>query len=448
MKNIFILMLLLTSVHVMAQNKDSISIDDYYIDFSVPDLSALGMLGIENDEIVRPGNLKEFAAAITNYVDSDGSLKPAMALEWTFMKTFTKKDPIKWNKSFQPRNLALTFATTEEDSLGIRMGIGFKWVPIDKGDPLGDPKFYSKISTLAKTYYTNEAYQGVKEYNDFVLRILESNDSRNEGYQPELLAAILTVLDPRDELLKYRKGISNGDIENLEKTLDEALIKSLTQAGLQDSLSKEKKGFLLKKYQELVLSGFSSNQISFSDYISETIKKAKDDYRKQYWNAQSLALSAGWVGHSPTSTYNDFNNEKFSAFSSYSFPTIGGSSNNKLKGQLIAQLKYEMDLSGDSLDYNYFSIGAKHLFGNSNNRFSSEILYSNSQTTLIELDQQLPTKYLRYTIGAELKLTDGTWLEFSFGGQKFFEGQNEDNAILANFGFKHAIQNKRRYDTK
>ena len=448
MKNSYIHFLLIICLPVFGfgqGQKDSLTIDDYYIDFAVPDLSSLGMLGVENDEIVRPGNLKEFAAALSNFLDTDGSVRPALAMEWSFMRTFTKKNPVKWNKSFQPRNLALSVATTQQDSLGLRLGIGLKWVPIDRSDPLGDKDFYRKISVLVRSYFANEHYKKLNDFNSRALGVLGMTDRNTMGEDDlRLLAAIISVLfASNDSIDAYRDQVEKGVIKDIDSTLNARLIEAVDSEDL--TLDPDTRELLVSYYVEIILDNYSDTYKSFGDYINAILLKQKETYKKDNWNAFAWEVSAGWVGHSQTTTYDDFNTEKFAFFTGVSLPTINGPN---LKGQLIGQVKLDLDLSNDSLDYNRFSIGAKHLLGNSDNRFSTEILYSNAETTFVETDQMLPVRYLRYTVGAELKLTDGSWLELAFGGQKFFEGESESNAILANFGFKHAIRTKRRYDIK
>ena len=105
MKNIILtIILILFSLSTRTQTTES-SIDDFYCDYSVPDLSALSMLGIESDEIVRPGSVKEFAAGISKFINTDGTIKPAYAIEWSFLRTLTKHRVSNWDKRFWSKNL-------------------------------------------------------------------------------------------------------------------------------------------------------------------------------------------------------------------------------------------------------------------------------------------------------------------------------------------------------
>jgi hypothetical protein len=431
---------------VFAQIKKP-DIDDFYIDYAVPDVSALGMLDIKNDEIVRPGNMKEFAAALSNFVDRDGSLKPALALEWSFMRTFNKNAKVKWDSPLQWRNLALSLATTEQDSLGLRLGAGFKFSPIDRSDPLGDPAFYRKIATLASAYYNRDDEQKREDF-DFTIpsRLGLPPNPQMTPEQRNVLKIFIEVLDTQEEHLKeLRKQIDKGEIDELDKFLNEALSKRLKEDNVDKLVRQNVRLDIVSSYVEIVLDTYSDNYLSFEDYIHETIVKQKAIYKKQHWNAFAFEVSAGWVGHSLTSSYDNIKGEKFSFFAGTSIPTVDNN-DKKRKGQAIVQLKYNVNVAGDSIDYSGFSAGLRHLYGTSDNRLSVELLYSNSDTRLLETQENVPVSYLRYTLGAEFKIMDGSWIELAFGGQKFYEGENEKNKIISEFGFKHAIRSKPRYE--
>jgi hypothetical protein len=447
-KFLIVAMVVFTAEQLFSQQRDTTNIDDFYIDFSVPDLSALSLLGIKNDEIVRPGNMKEFAAALANFVDSDGSLKSALALEWSFMRTFKKNSPINWNKPFQGRNIALTLATTEQDSLGTRIGFGVKFSPIDKSDPFANPDFYKKIASLSNAFYSRESVKKREGFDFLVPKILNFPDNPNmTTLQRTVYKVVIDVLDTREKAMTdIRKKIDQGTITNLDSTFHANMQKAFEDNNIPSTaISPEQRSEIIATYVALIQETYADEFIEYKEFITKIIKKQKEEFKKKHWNALAWQTSVGWVAHSLSSTYNDLTSERFSAFTGVSIPTRNDDK-KKLKGQLIAQLKYSLDVSGDSIDFNEFSAGIKHLYGNSDNRLSVEVLYSSAETELLEIKQIQPVKYLRYMLGVELKLFDGTWLELAFGGQKFFEGQNEKNTILSDFGFKHAIRNKRRYD--
>ncbi|HEY9045373.1 MAG TPA: hypothetical protein VIN08_05735, partial [Ohtaekwangia sp.] len=79
--------------------------------------------------------------------------------------------------------------------------------------------------------------------------------------------------------------------------------------------------------------------------------------------------------------------------------------------------------------------------GKADKRFSAEFLYS--QAT-INGETTEKREYIRYTIGGEMKIDDGLWLELAVGGQKFLQ-ENDDTRVVPQFGLKYAIQKKSRF---
>ena len=53
-------------------------------------------------------------------------------------------------------------------------------------------------------------------------------------------------------------------------------------------------------------------------------------------------------------------------------------------------------------------------------------------------------EYIRYTVGGEIKLSDGLWFELAIGGQKFVQG-DADARLVPEFGIKYAVQKKSRF---
>lgn len=428
---------------VFGQN-DTLTIDDYYIDFSVPDISALSMLGVENDEIVRPGNLKEFAAGIANFVDTDGSLKPAYAIEWSFLKTFTNTNTYKWNKRFYARNLALTAGSSNQDSLGTRLAVGFKWVPIDKSEPIGDSTYYKLLGIYASGYKSDRLkYSQIDENISEVFDYNIHNNPTEEKLKKVTIVSDILTNDPDT----YKKDIIKRELENLQKFLIDSISNSFSDNNLE--MSDDEKRLLeavVNKYSLYVLSQLDGDYKDFKSYIKPIMSQIKDNYKKEHWNAFAFQLSGGWVANSEESNYNKLDTEKFSFFIGVSGPTFN-KKDSKIKGQWLAQVKFEDDFTNNSYLEQGFSIGGRHLLGNSDNRWSVEVLYSNTSYMKKENTDISDLIFLRYTTGVEIKLTNGTWLELAFGGQKLFEG-DESTSILTTFGFKHALQSKRRYDIK
>ena len=80
-KNISVLLILIFIIPLLAQSQDSIkNIDNYYIDFSVPDVGAFTMLNTTPDHISTPGTPKEFAVDLLNAVGNGKYITPGLGI--------------------------------------------------------------------------------------------------------------------------------------------------------------------------------------------------------------------------------------------------------------------------------------------------------------------------------------------------------------------------------
>ncbi|MFQ5754167.1 MAG: hypothetical protein ACE5HI_19445, partial [bacterium] len=119
-------------------------IDSYYIDFAVPDLSAFTLLGVNANQISRPGNVKELAAALLEIAGTNGRISPGIAIEWTPSQTFASKNIKDYQKSHLIRAITLSFATMK-DANATKLGFGLRWIPVDKSDPLMDHELQKDV---------------------------------------------------------------------------------------------------------------------------------------------------------------------------------------------------------------------------------------------------------------------------------------------------------------
>ena len=102
-------------------------------------------------QLVNPGNLKEFALGITNYVSATGDLKAGFAVEWAPFMTFNKNTGNWENKSdnknkFEWKNWTTSIATTN-DSTNVKLAGAIRFSPIDRTNPLNDKEWVDSIST-------------------------------------------------------------------------------------------------------------------------------------------------------------------------------------------------------------------------------------------------------------------------------------------------------------
>lgn len=439
--------LLLTTIVIAQEEKDSLSINDLYIDYSVPDFSAFNMLGVDADKVEKPGNLKQFSAGLVNFLGSDNTIQSGLATELSPRNFNKKRDESWWYRKFRYDNWALSLATANDDSIGTLVSGAIKWVPIDNTEAFADQEFYDEI-VLAVSSITHIEFEKLrKDGNEFenylILKLKDVSSDENQLYIN--LDKILTnsiAFEKNKLFYANQKKVVSGAISNPIRYFADTVSNSLTAVGVGQ----------LTPQDSLVIINFSSKYVSWltksknsDETVSKKIKEIKDKYKKKNWYKSSMMISAGLVGNSEENKYQELSYRNFSAI-------VSGSIGFELKkfqktnAQLILQVKTDGAMQSKVEYTNRYSFGGRLLIGNSDNRLSIEGLYSATQLSddfiTPDFDQ---IKYFRWSAGVELKVTDGTWLELAIGGQRMFEG-DDGTAILPNFVFKHAIQSKKRYN--
>ncbi len=432
MKKISFIVAILIACNIHAQNDTDYTLDSMYIDFSVPDLSAFSFLDIESDEIVRPGNMKKLAYGISNYLDSDGTLRPGFALEYSPLNFSKKHNQSWWERSFRYEQFALTSGTVQDDSLGLRFALGFKWVPYDKSDPFGDNGFYKHIIDKVVALEKDSKAQTLQDaYISFL-----NNVTSDLEITLNIINKTFDFLN-EDTIKKHEKEVKYLQINAPIEFFSNRLIKALDEINIYNEEHNDAIYHYSKAYVTLLI-----DHVDFNEKVKKIVVNEKKRYKEKNWNASSFLIAGGIVGNSTTCKYNDLKFEKLGTIFSYAQKIPSKKENSKIKSQALFQFKLEHDVSDVTLYDLKWSVGSRTLIGNANNRLSIDIFYSASRLDE-EMEDYDQIRYLRYTIGTELKLDEGTWLELAFGGQSFFEG-DKGTAIIPSFGFKHAINTGKR----
>lgn len=457
MKSRYLLFLLCIPVTVFAQGKkDTLKVDDFYVDFAVPDLAAYTLLGIDNDQVSRPGNLKELAIGLSSLTGTNGKFNPSIGIEYSpfitlnkNLKTETNNDKSYWDRRFRPTNLALTFGTQIDDSLGNRAALGFKWVPVDFSEPLGDKEFYKAVQALLSDEKGRREIIYTNAFNNKVLDLLSDTTILLKGKNPPEKKRFTKE---EIESLQRHLEITKTEYRTKLLMLDSSGTIGSIKAMLKDSVRKEPAYALIKDSVKQVFEEYIEEFVDFiyfgrfrQEPLGDKIRKLKEEFKKTHWNALVVQFSAGWVWNSDSATFDDLSKEKYVAFIGVSTPLWFKSRTWAARHtQAIAQIQYTNDKSKLTAFASKFSAGGRILIGNSDNRLSLEGMYSDITYDAKKTDgSEIRETSFRWAIGGEFKLSQGSWLEIALGGQKLINGETR---ILPSFSLKHALQNKRRFD--
>jgi hypothetical protein len=462
MKKIALVFIYLLVMHLylkaQEKNRDTLKTDDFYIDFATPEITAFSILDIEPNSISKPGNIKEFALGITNYVNQNGALRAGLAVEWAPIKTFDKSTENWENGSnhqlkFEWKNLTVSLATTS-DSTNVKFAGAFKFAPIDMTNPLNNKKWVDSISDYFNSVIDQRIIQG-EELNDAKIEFRKRVNKIfiDMGVSMDMLEKLSKPLDVANSY--YMNGLKS-EIDSAGILYDRQMITNkvfdeINELFIANDLSsvfnqnETDINELCEYFADLFYQHYS--RTSFQSDFNEHILKMKDDFKKKNWNKLACQVSFGGLVNSEEATLNDFKNDYYSYFLSAGFPLIGkkclrGTSFHTFMrnhSQLIMQIKSQHYFTQDSSENNYFFAGARILLGNYDKRFSLEIAYIHESNELTNLLQS----GIRYSIGTEIKIMDNYWLELAIGGQNF-EDKTGVN-ILPTFAFRHSFGNENRF---
>ena len=438
-----LLALLLVQLGAAAQDRD-ITIDEYYVDFAVPDITAFSILDINTNNVVRPGNVKEFAAGVLNYIDDNGNLKPGLAIEiapYRLLAKSRKKSISAWRNSKSLKNLQLSIATAQGDSSNLLAAWGLNWTPIDKTDPVEDHGLQKSFANFLGAFDNTESADSLmaqkNRHKTEVMTLFSFLSVEQRLDITELFGG-----DYLDRLSQYGQD-SISYVENLRNTVVGKLTKLQVTS---DSAQNEKILALIEENAALTFAE-ESVEDNFTEQFAAEVRKRKQDFLKENWNRLVVQFKAGVKYNSEEGTINDFSILNYRIFGGIAgrVPGFGNGLAARSKfarnSQVVYQANYTSYRDGVSPVTWEFSTGGRLLYGKADKRFSGEFQYSKAS---VKGETNETLEYIRYTFGGEIKVTEGLWFELAVGGQKFLQG-DEAARVVPEFGIKYAIQKKSRF---
>lgn len=432
----------LYSQNPKSKNEGSVNIDDLYQNFSATELTAFSMLGITPERITKPGSAKEIEAAILN-LTALNKIVSGIAIEWSPYTTFFSNDYVghkDYKNSRFYRNILFT-AGTLNDTDGIRMAVGLKYIIIDDSDPLLDTIFVSKIENL-QSKYLNGSPMSVKSINDFEINIKKQiGDGINylkAGYYESPLKDFL-----KDSVFIFKDQTTKLFIPPKDYLYSLAKSKIDTYLGevLLDSTKRFEYEEILKSLDDMITNYIAMvvNQAKFleeNNFENES-KKVSNEFNKLNWNKSMLQVGIGHVMKSDDYTFGNLRGMRWSALLNGAFP-LYRSTNFGI--QVAGMGNYNGLYNKEKSDWDYSASGGMRLiFGWNRFRISSEGMYSAIRKKS-ETD-----KYIRLTLGTEIKLGDDVWFEMALGCNGPTESFNKNAKLGSLFSFRYSLNSKPRY---
>jgi hypothetical protein len=415
-------------------SQDTLTTDDYYIDFSVPDLGAFTLLNTKPDNITTPGNTKEFAASLLNLVSGGSNITSGLAIDWAPVKTFCKTTTLQeYKRNHWLRNLQITFGAIK-DSIGTKVGAGIKWTFIDHTDPLLDNKYGTNLINLHQNTFIDLA----TSKNSFILEVLhflQDIQKNRDSLKKSDLSHNHNILNLFDfgDTITAKKELSvyyTIVVDSVNKGINK-----ITHA-TNDTLNIEEKGnlyHLCYKFKSLY-----DQEEQYNKDVTADFEKAKKRWLNEHWNATVLSFGAGWVGNSKDSKWCTLNTQLFKTY-------INGKFRVSKKTQAIGMISYGIPhytTSTDSTIVSQIFFGGRFLVGNASNRFSVDLGYNMNYAK----SSSFNSKILVSDIAVEFKLDDGVFLEIASGFEGAPSNFIKNSNILALGSLKYAIHPKARFN--
>jgi hypothetical protein len=394
------------------------NINDLYVDFSIPDNSAFKMLNIKDEDVSRPGNLKEFSIHFLNLVTSGSKISQGLAVEWAPLYTTTKSVK-KYRELGIIRNISISFATEKStnDTEGTDVALGLSIIPIDKSDPLTDTVLENSVNSLLS--------KNPAKYDHLILEELQKHLSKH--YDENAYANLVSNLS----VFRFKDNQDKIESKKIIESFENDLRKASQTIDTEDKAWLEQ--FIQFKFTEII-------EIVRSNYSDETMSKQLkvmlNDFKKRTWNSRVLQFNGGIVFSSNNSTWKKLTPNRFVGCVSYS---DGFSS----WGQFVINAQGFWSANDVNWLSNKYSIGARFLAGNSDVRGSVEFIYSTVKgKNILEKEDKL-----KAALGFEIKISEGIWLETAVGVDNVISDFDKSDIIsLANF--KYTFKKKSRYSNE
>lgn len=443
------LALMLPAPEARAQTDTSkTSVDDLYIDFPIPDITAFSLLGVNPSNIARPASVKEFSAALLNAAGLTGSITSGVAVEWAPFQTIGKLSSGSveaYRNEYGLRSLQITLATARAGT-ATRAAVGLKWTPVDLASSAHDERLERAVLAEFRSFSQSSSpavrRSAMSRKLDLTARSLGLNDTQTDAVSDAFFAPNAGAR--RDSALRARvKAVLAAPASGLTQQ----------QAATIELLAEEL--IALEAGNEAAIAG-----------LGQRIGTIKESYLDSSWNKTALQIAGGITALAPNSTWQELSADRFAGYAGASL-AIGD------WGQVLAQVGaggsmqtapvFRQDSSASIRDSasvvanspferTSWSLGGRVVLGGANVHGTLEAAYSSSSFEASLLDTAANTtraftsnaNSIRLTIGVEVKLADGAWLELAVGSDSRNNPAGRP-VILALGNIKYAFAKEPRY---
>jgi hypothetical protein len=359
------------------------------LELAPPDLSGFALLGINPNQVTRPGTTREFSAAVLSGAQADGTITSALAVEWSPISSSTPDNLQAYRDNVQWRRITLSGAAVV-DGTTTAVALGARWLVIDRSDPLANealqqtledelgaldqPRRRAFLAEARTTIADHTRFKQPSEDQAKLLALFSLQRSIHELTSASLCAELKAFL--RDH-----PGPDGADPAAPELAREESELCRLAQ-----------------DYAILRLLILEDERAQ-REATTRRVAEVKEAMRQRVWNATTAQFGFGVVGRSSDSRWDSLRAERLRAFANVA-PGIGA----------FVQLIFQADITRALRD------GASHALGAG----TRAVIGTADSHATAELYGQLPergAKLFSGSLGGELRLSRNVWLEFQAGAQ-------------------------------
>jgi hypothetical protein len=354
------------------------------LDFQVPDNPAFKALGIDPSDVLRPGEVKEFALTVAPFFGLEGaSLPKNFAMEFSPGRIASKNWSLhQYRNSCWKRfwaNTAFSAATRFDEDQAVErpfgVGLGLRTSLLArKGDPVRD------------TTIINEFKKSTQYYNRSVVVYV------NE------------VMHSTDPVPMRQRKIQTPQSDE-EEELRAAYLKWLDSPAAQTRLG-------------------DTARYSFAGRV--------ENFKRDYWNAGRFDIGLAWSGQAIDTTLAGLGTSNAHVWLARSFRLGRG-------GQLLFGGTYMYALDPDSaMLENQFAVNLRGYYGREGIRGFVEAQYRAAQVKDVENGQQ---GTLLVNLGVEARLNGRLWILASTGLENYLDAEPDVySALRSNLDLRYYLR--------
>lgn len=362
-----------------SQGLDSLTLSKLKVNFAVPDIPAFKSLGTEPSNLLRPSTVQALAVTLSElYQDRKLLLPEAFAVEISpALLINAKKGPVQlkeYAKNAVANSIRFSVGTSNDTLLspsGRNLSFGLRVSVINKGDLTTDIGYQEKISGLLKQFREN-----IRQIS--LINFAESKgiDTKKEDWEDEIFS---------NPVLKKQFDVYIADDEEESQKL-----------------------------------------------FSEGLKKLKEEYRKENWNATKLDFAAAILSSSPDSLLKNIRFNRTEMWLTWA--QKAGKSGQFLLGINAQIAKNLLDTENATKNNSYFnlSVPARYFLGTNRVKGFAEAQYTYR-------GQPKEHSFL-FNFGTELNIIDGLWINI-FGGLDY-NTSIRATTFVTNFNLKLSLPEK------